>query len=243
MTEASQDRPRPALRDLLTEIAEAGGIQGFVSTSSSEVGDRVDVSQQTASRWLVQLDEAGYLERRLGSSGQQLRLTDEGVSVLAAELDRLRAIFGEADTVHLTGTVAQGDGEGAYYMSQPFYKRGFEELVGFTPFPGTLNLELDGSDLDSMRALRNREALEIPQVKTPERTFGGVTAYPAEVGDQPAAVIFPHRTRHERVLEVIAPERLRDVLDLADGDELTVRVETRPDRRTHNPREDHEETG
>jgi riboflavin kinase len=243
MSGASDEGPRPALRELLKTLAEAGAIQDFVSTSSTEVADAVGVSQQTASRWIRQLDEADYLERRLGSSGQQLRLTDDGVGVLGAELERLEAIFDQAEVVAITGTVAEGDGEGAYYMSQSFYKRGFEELVGFTPFPGTLNLEVDGSDLDSVRALRSREALEIPQVKTPERTFGGVTAYPAEVGGESAAIIFPHRTRHERVLEVIAPDRLRDELDLADGDELTVDVDTRPGHRTYNPRPDLEGDG
>lgn len=240
MSQEPPDEPRPDLRDLLTEIAEAGGLGGFVSTSSGELAEQVDVSQQTASRWILELAEDGFLERRLGSRGQQLRLTDEGVAVLAAELERLERIFDASEVTELTGTVAPGEGEGAYYMSQDFYQRGFEELVGFSPFPGTLNLEVEGSDLDTLRALRNREALEIPQVKTPERTFGGVTVYPAEVEDRQAAIIFPHRTRHERVLEVIAPDKLRDELDLSDGDELTVRVNARPDRRTYNPRQDAE---
>jgi riboflavin kinase len=236
MSEASA--PDPDLVELLIAIADAGGLGDAVATSSGELADRIDVSQQTASRWLVQLDEEGYLERRLGSRGQQLRLTDEGVAVLADRLERLERIFDAERTTELTGTVAEGDGEGAYYMSQDFYRRGFEELVGFTPFPGTLNLELEGPDLETLRALRSREALEIPQVKTPERTFGGVTVYPAEVEDEPAAIIFPHRTRHERVLEVIAPTKLRDELDLTDGDELAVHVDTRPEPRTYNPRED-----
>lgn len=241
MTQGSEDEPRPDLRELLKEVAEAGGLGGFVSTNSSEVAEWIDVSQQTASRWILQLAEGGYIERRLGSRGQQLRLTDAGVRVLSDELERLQAIFEADSTAELTGTVAQGEGEGAYYMSQGFYQRGFEELVGFTPFPGTLNLEVEGSDLDTLRALRNREALEIPKVKTPERTFGGVTAYPAEVEGCQAAIIFPHRTRHETVLEVIAPDKLRDELDLADGDELTVHVDTRPGQRTHNPRAGGEE--
>lgn len=238
MSEDGDHAPRPDHRELLKEVADAGGVHEFVSTSSGELAEALGVSQQTASRWILELAEEGFIERRLGSRGQQLRLTNEGVSVLSIELDRLQRIFETSSQTEITGIVAEGDGEGAYYMSQPFYERGFEELVGFTPFPGTLNLEVDGPDLDTLRALRNREALEIPQVKTPERTFGGVTAYPAEVGGRKAAVIFPHRTRHERVLEVIAPERLRDELGLSDGDELTVDVDTRPTRRTYNPRED-----
>lgn len=238
MSAGSPSDPRPDLRELLKVVAEGGGLGGFVSTSSGELGEQLDVSQQTASRWILELAEEGYLERRLGSRGQQLKLTEAGVSLIAAEYERLERIFDDGETTALTGTVAQGEGEGAYYMSQDFYQRGFEELVGFSPFPGTLNLEVEGPDLETLRALRSREALEIPQVKTPERTFGGVTVYPAEVQGRTAAVIFPHRTRHERVLEVIAPDKLRDELGLSDGEELTVEVDARPDRRTYNPRED-----
>lgn len=222
----------------MTEVAAAGGIQGYVSTTSGDLAERLDVSQQTASRWIRSLTEDGYLDRRLGSRGQQLRLTEEGIELLTEQLERLERIFQASDETRITGTVAEGDGEGAYYMSQPFYRKGFEELFGFTPFPGTLNLEVEGEDLQALGMLRNRQALEIPKVKTDERTFGGVTGYPAEVEDRQAAVIFPHRTRHERVLEVIAPNRLRDELGLEDGDTLTVLVDARPGDRTYNPQPD-----
>lgn len=227
--------PRPDLRELLKEVAHAGGIHDFVPTSSGQLAETLGVSQQTASRWLVELEEDAYLERRLGSRGQQLHLTDDGIKVLVDELSELEGILAGSDRSLLTGTVSEGDGEGAYYMSQPFYERGFEELFGFTPFPGTLNLQVEGKDLETVRVLRTQDALEIPKVQTPERTFGGVTGYPAEVEDIEAALIFPHRTRHERVAEVIAPVRLRDALDLEDGDELAVQVQIHPDGRTYNP--------
>lgn len=233
--EVSQDRPRPDQRELLKRIALDGGMHGFVATSSGALAEELDVSQQTASRWILDLKEEGYLERRLGSRGQQLRLTQPGVDVLAAELEQLERIFDAGRVVQIEGTVAEGDGEGAYYMKQPFYKRGFEELLGFTPFPGTLNLKLDGADLDTMRGLRGREGLEIPKVTTEERTFGGVTGFPAEVRDVEAGVIFPHRTRHDDVLEVISAVRLRDELGLEDGDTLSVHIQAQPERKTYQP--------
>lgn len=233
---APEEDPAPDRRELLKEVAEQGGLSAFVSTSSGELADRLDVSQQTASRWILALKEHGYLERRLGSRGQQLRLTDEGTGLLAGELERLQRIFDAGEQVELEGVVAAGDGEGRYYMKQPFYQEGFEELFGFSPFPGTLNLELEGSDLDTLSALREREAYEIPKVTTSERTFGGVTGFPARVRGLEAAVIFPHRTRHEDVLEVIAPGKLRDELGLEDGDRLAVEVDARPGTKTYEPR-------
>lgn len=240
MTEApegSNKVPRPDQRELLKRIAAAGGINGFVPTSSGELADQLDVSQQTASRWILSLLDDGMLQRRLGSRGQQIRLTKQGVDILAAELHELEVIFDRAEKVTFSGRVTEGDGEGAYYMSQPFYKEGFQALFGFVPYPGTLNLRVSGSELETLRALRTREALEIPQVKTEERTFGGVTGFPATLSDLDVGVIFPHRTRHEDVLEIIAPVCLRKELSLVDGDVLTVQVDARPERKTYHPRE------
>lgn len=227
---------RPEERELLKRVAAHGGLNGFIATSSGELAEELGVSQQTASRWILQLLDAGLLERRLGSRGQQLRLSSSGVDLLATELRELEEIFSQAGEVELAGQVAQGEGEGAYYMRQPFYAEGFDQLLGFVPYPGTLNLKLSGPDLDTMRALRSREGLEIPQVQTSERTFGGVTSLPATVHGIQAAVIFPHRSRHENVLEVISPVCLRKELGLVDGDTLVVEVDARPERKTYNPR-------
>ena len=42
----------------------------------------------------------------------------------------------------LNGTVQSGLGEGAYYMSLRPYTDQFLEILGFSPFPGTLNVQL-----------------------------------------------------------------------------------------------------
>lgn len=225
-------------RGLLKVIAERGGLEGFVGTTSGSLADSLSVSQQTASRWLRSLEDAGLIERRLGSQGQQLRLTQAGVESLTGELERLERIFEKGSLVTIEGVVSQGEGEGAYYMKQPFYREGFDALFGFEPFPGTLNLSVDGEDLASLRSLRARDGSKIPKVSTPERTFGGVTGFPARVRGEEAAVIFPHRTRHEDVLEVICPVRLRDALGLDDGEVLTVKVDVSGPGKTYEPREE-----
>jgi riboflavin kinase len=222
---------------LLTAGARPGGLDRFVDTSSGDLADTLGVSQQTASRYILDVVEQGLLDRRMVSRGQRLRLTESGRDALASELEELKAIFEPEQTVAIEGRIAEGDGEGAYYMKQPFYKEGFEELLGFTPYPGTLNVEVDPGDLDLLEVLRNRDALEIPKVETSERVFGGVTGYPATVMGVEVGVIFPHRTRHERVLEVIAPDRLRDELDLETGQRLEVRVNAHPEGTRYDPRD------
>ncbi|MEF8853384.1 MAG: DUF120 domain-containing protein, partial [Haloarculaceae archaeon] len=64
-----------------------------------------------------------------------------------------------------------------------------------------------------------------------ERTYGPAYCYPATVENEAgeeyevAHVITPERTHHgDDKLEVIAPAKLRDELDLDDGSLLTVYV-------------------
>lgn len=227
--------PRPEERELLKRIAARGGVHEHVATSSAELASELGVAQQTASRWILQLLESGHLERRLGARGQQVRLTEAGVSLLSQELSELEAIFGRESRLRVGGTVQRGDGEGAYYIRQPYYARGFKQLLGFEPFPGTLNVGVLGRDADVVRSLRTRPGLEITTFRTPERTFGGVTCFPATVGQIEAGVVFPHRTRHEGVVEVVSPEGLRKALGLSDGDRVELVIEARPERQVYNP--------
>ena len=46
--------------------------------------------------------------------------------------------------MEITGIVTTGLGKAAYFLGQDFYKNQFRERLGFTPFPGTLNLILRG---------------------------------------------------------------------------------------------------
>jgi riboflavin kinase len=121
-------------------------------------------------------------------------------------------------------------GEGRHYISLPGYMRQFEAKLGYEPFLGTLNVELDERSVRERGHLSSFEPITIEGWEDDERTYGPAYCYPVSVesGDgeyEPAHVIAPERTHHgEEKLEVIAPEKLRDVLTLADGDEVTVHV-------------------
>ncbi|MBI2138844.1 CTP-dependent riboflavin kinase [Candidatus Woesearchaeota archaeon] len=43
----------------------------------------------------------------------------------------------------ICGTIVQGKGKGAFFVSQQYYQKAFLEMLGFAPFPGTLNIRLD----------------------------------------------------------------------------------------------------
>jgi len=216
----------------LKHVALAGALDGEAKLSCADLAERLDASNQTASRRLQALEEAGHVERSLAGDGQWVGVTREGVRALEAEYEDYRRLFEGNRPVTLRGWVTGGMGEGRHYISLPGYMEQFRERLGYEPFPGTLNVELDAGSVRARPELRamESEATPIDGWEDEDRTFGPATCYAArvEAGDRTydgAHVIVPERTHHdESQLELIAPEKLRDALDLSDGDEVTVRV-------------------
>jgi riboflavin kinase len=103
--------------------------------------------------------------------------------------------------------------------------------LGYTPFPGTLNVELSEASIRGRADLSAQASVPIDSWEDDERTFGAATCYPARLeanGRQygPTHVIVPDRTHHdEESLELIAPEKLRDELNLTDDDTLSIHLE------------------
>jgi len=214
----------------LKHLALIGAVDGQAKLSCADLADRLDTSTQTASRRLQQLEERDQIDREVVSDGQWVSITEAGVKRLRSEYDAYRRIFEAAATVELVGTVTSGMGEGRHYITLPGYMAQFTELLGYEPFPGTLNVDLDEESVRERARLSGIEPVEIEGWEDDERTYGPAYCYPATVvaGDESVAethVIAPERTHHgEDQLEVIAPVKLRDELDLADDDEVIVRV-------------------
>lgn len=209
----------------LKHIALLGALNGFVEVSSADLGQRLGVSQQTASRRIRDLERLNYIRREMGVHRQLVRVTDEGVGILRGELAEYERIFELQDKVVIEGTVQSGLGEGAYYLNQEPYIRQFEKQLGFKPYPGTLNLEIAGAEASKIRILKAAHPIPIDGFEADGRTFGGVDCWRAHVKEYDCAAILPRRTHHRRTLELIAPDRLRDRFELEDGQTVTVVVE------------------
>jgi riboflavin kinase len=209
-----------------------GAHRGEVKISCSELAARLEVSNQTASRRLQALEDAGYLGREMVSDGQFVEITDSGIAALKRQYEDYRAIFEKKADLVLEGTITSGMGEGRHYISLPGYNAQFKEKLGYEPYPGTLNVTLAASSKRERSAMESFEAVHITEWEDEERTYGGAFCYPAMVEAPDGRVfdrthvIVPDRTHHdEDQLEIIAPEKLRDELGLLDGDEVSVRVE------------------
>ena len=214
----------------LKHVALDGGLTGSVTVSCRGLGDRLDASTQTASRRLQGLESGGYLDRERVTDGQLVSITDAGEQVLRSEYADYQRLFESPTELTLTGTVTTGMGEGKHYISLSGYERQFESRLGYTPFAGTLNIDLDTASVHARADLPGQASVPIDSWEDDDRTYGAATCYPATVERdgrtfEPTHIIVPDRTHHdEENLELIAPVKLRDKLGLADGEMLAIHV-------------------
>jgi riboflavin kinase len=214
----------------LKVLALTGALGGESKVSCSGLAGKLDASTQTASRRLQRLDDEGLLEREIVSDGQWVSITREGESLLQREYADYQRIFESQLGVTLTGILTSGMNEGGHYITLPGYMRQFTEKLGYEPFAGTLNVDLDAESIRERARMDSLEPIVIEGWEDEERTYGPAYCYPATVefdagAYERAHVIAPERTHHDDdQLELIAPEKLRDRFDADDGDQITIHV-------------------
>ncbi|HNS25564.1 MAG TPA: CTP-dependent riboflavin kinase [Methanobacteriaceae archaeon] len=121
----------------------------------------------------------------------------------------------------IQGEIISGDNKGQYFMSLDIYKIQFMGILGFEPFPGTLNLKIDAGGAEKIGELMEK----MDSVKGRGK-FGDVKLIKARLDrDFEGALVFPVKTHHEPdVLEFISPLNLRKSLQLQDGDHVILEI-------------------
>lgn len=109
----------------------------------------------------------------------------------------------------IKGEVFSGRKEGRSYLDA--YSNKLEPVIGFSPYPGTLNLKIE-----KMPSTKDWETIE------PFESYGGVYLKKCSIMSVEAYAIIPEVTHHEKTLELIAPFNLRELLNLSDGSEVIV---------------------
>jgi riboflavin kinase, archaea type len=209
---------------ILRVLASLGGGHSPVTLTSREIGAKVGISQQAADRYLVALAKRGLLNRQLAARRQRLTLAPAAMELLRAEYEQYRRIFEGRGSLRISGEVASGLGEGRYYLSQPGYVVQFTERLGYTPYPGTLNVRVGPAEWERLDAARHWTGIRIDGFQAAGRTFGGATCFDATLGGRRCHWIVPDRTHHTDVAEFIAPEFLREALPAKDGDAVAVEI-------------------
>jgi riboflavin kinase len=220
------------LRTLL-KLAEMGAHRRTAKISTEYLAGKLGISQQTASRHMIELERKKWIQRTITPEGSLIKIAETGRKKIQQLYSNLRFLIEAAypPSVTLEGTVFTGLGEGAYYISKDIYRKQFIEKLGFDPYPGTLNLKLTTDyDLKTRTELETYPAIEIEGFKNENRTFGLVKCYPAMIDNKAkGALVLALRSHYDTsVLEVIAPVCLRKQLNLKDGLKVKVEVFTLP---------------
>lgn len=215
---------------LLAELLNRGARYAYVNISTRDLGEILNRSQQAASKYLLELEGLGYIERVKSGKGFKVRVTEEGYD----ELNKLSMILKNAlegiRELEFKGVITKGMGEGAYYISLEGYRKQFIEKLGFDPYPGTLNIRLiDEAYKNAKSVLKMQPSIFIEGFSDGKRTYGWVKCYRAKIDSIDGAVLILERTHHDdSILEVIAPVKIVEKINADYGSVITVKVKLKP---------------
>jgi riboflavin kinase, archaea type len=218
---------------MLLKLAEMGAYKRIAKISTEYLAKKLGISQQTASRYLIELERKCWIQRNMTPDGSLIKIEERGTRELQKLYSGLKVLMEKSypPSVTLEGNVFTGLGEGAYYIAKELYQKQIFEKLGFEPYPGTLNLKLSSDyDIKTRMELDAYPAIKVEGFKNEDRTFGLVKCYPAVVGNEvKGALITALRSHYDAsVLEIIAPVCLRKALCLKDGNKVKVEVKLNP---------------
>src|SRR3989338_7952696 len=114
---------KPNTLNLMLNLAKNKG-----KKTTAQLAQELGVSQQTASRWILQLQHEGMVEK----TGAGYRLTNNALETLAGIGE---SVTNTKNRLEIHGAVVEGMRDGAYYMGLEGYKRQIKAKLGFTPYP------------------------------------------------------------------------------------------------------------
>ena len=119
------------------------------------------------------------------------------------------------------GKVVKGVEESGKFLSIPWVTEQIEEKLFFPPFMGTLNLLID--DVEVQRKLKEcaRERLVSRQ-----DGFCDALMVKAKINDIACGIVIPLVENYpENVLEIVAPVKLKESLNIGDGDIVVLDID------------------
>jgi riboflavin kinase, archaea type len=124
--------------------------------------------------------------------------------------------------MEISGVIKSGKGKGAYFTQVEWVVRQCERLLGYRPFPGTLNVYVRDSDLYKLNQFFQETDFDlVPD----DPAFCAARVKKVTVNGIASAVVLPSddvRIHEKRVVEVISSCSLKKSLGLKDGDQVTI---------------------
>jgi len=206
--------------------------EGRAHISTRELSRAIDISHQSASRYLKELEREGLIETIMTPRGRVVKLSEKGLDQIKLHVGSIMSIINKVYTTHVfIGRVFTGLGEGAYYVSRKPYLEQFYSKLGFYPYPGTLNLKIENYiDQLLLAEKMSKPPIVIRGFSNHERTFGDVYCYPVVLSEKyDGAIIKALRTIYDSsVVEIISRYNLRKEMGLKDGDKVVFFFKTEP---------------
>ena len=212
----------------LTHLLSKGARYNFVQLTSSSLGKSVQKSQQTASKYLMELENDGFIKRFMKGRKVFVKITNKGY----AELVKLHSLLGSSlgtfpSSIELKGEIISGMGEGAYYMSLKGYTKQFKSKIGYVPFPGTLNVKLYQKEyLEAIQQLDDLDGQKINSFSDGKRTYGWVKCFTAKLNRTiNCQLIRLERTHYDNsIIELISKNSICNTANLKLGSKVSIKI-------------------
>lgn len=121
----------------------------------------------------------------------------------------------------ITGTVSTGVQQATLFTNLNWVKEKCVQLLGFSPYPGTLNIRVDGKDFEQWRVWRR--AAKGLEMSPPYADHCAGLLYPGHIAEFVVVAVVPLICGYPgNVIELMAPFHLRSQLRLKDGDLVSI---------------------
>ncbi len=212
---------RTMLPDLVVYLLGKNAHRESVKLTTKEMASELQVSQQTISRWMIELEQQGFIDR----GNREIKLSQKAVAEAEKVYFVLRSTLEKNRQYLFAGKVVPGLGTGASFMKISGYQEGIQKKLGFKAAPGTLNVKIPAEQIEIRLSLRSSKPIELPGFENGGKRYGKLALYRATVFGEPAAVVFPEMSHHGLdVLEIMSPDNLRRRYKLKDGSQIALVV-------------------
>jgi riboflavin kinase len=211
---------------VLIALSKRGALDKNITIKTVDLGREIKIPQQTVSRLLIKLTEAGLITRVKEIRGYVLKITPLGRNLLRNLNLDLNEIFKKIGGIEIKGKVVDGLKDGKYYLNLEEYKKNIKKELGFEPYPGTLNIILtDAESIEAKERLQRMNGVMIEGFKRGDRIFGSIKCFKCDLYGIEASIIIPERSHYgSEIVELISPFELRKRMKLKSGDEIIVRL-------------------
>ena len=124
--------------------------------------------------------------------------------------------------VRLDGIITSGKAKASHFTQLPWALEQITKQLGFTPYPGTLNLKLDQKNQKKLTTLF--KTINPIKIK-PHGSLKGADCIRCQIKDSDCAIIIPDIPEYgPEIAEVLAPVNLREKFNLRDGNQISIAI-------------------